>query len=465
MCARRTGDVTRAVALYEAAIADDPSAPGAFEAIEAVLLKNADFSAVARAYERQIERLSGRGETAAEAELCDRLSRLRADRLSDLQGAIVALDRLIVLRPDDVEARARLAALLEQTGELRLAARCLENAAHWAPTRPATFRDLYRICSSLGDLDRSYCSCAVLVHLGEAELDEQRVYQSFAPETTPRPRAALDAQGWQALRTEDHDEVISRIVHAIAPAAIALRVEQLEAARRLPEPARRDRQDVDKSTGMAVRTVPWACAVLGLEVPAVYARNEDIPGGIAHLALPDPTVMLGKALLAGRSVPELAFAIGRELACQELTARLVTFYPTMAELRALIVAAVAQVLPSSLPSDALALRDVLRSRMSPAQRGELEGAVAELEARDGRLDMNRWIRAVEMAACRAGLVVCGDITAAARMLAVDGRVVGGLRAAERIRNLIPFSVSERCAALRKAIGIEARRATARPPGC
>ena len=41
------------------------------------------------------------------------------------------------------------------------------------------------------------------------------------------------------------------------------------------------------------------------------------------------------------------------------------------------------------------------------------------------------------------------------MLAVDGRVVGGLSAADRIRDLIPFSVSARCAKVRRAIGIDA----------
>ena len=66
-----------------------------------------------------------------------------------------------------------------------------------------------------------------------------------------------------------------------------------------------------------------------------------------------------------------------------------------------------------------------------------------------------WIRSIELAACRAGLLVCGDITAASRMLAVDGRVVGGLSAADRIRDLVPFSISERCSKVRRAIGIGA----------
>lgn len=463
MCARRTNDIPRAVALYEAAIADDPSAPGAFEAIEAVLLKNNDYGSVERAYARQLERLSGREQIGAEVALLEKLALVRAERLGDVHGAVFALDQLVMLQPENVEARAKLATLLEQTGELPLAAKCLENAAIWAPTRPQTFRDLRRISDQLGDLDRAYCACAVLVHLGEADVDEQRVYQEFAPETTPRPRAPLDVVGWAALRLVDHDDVVSRIVSAIAPAAIELRIEQLKAAQRLPELASGDRQNLKKTTLAAARTVAWACAVLGLPEPEVYAKNVDVPGGLAHLPLREPTVLLGKSMLSGRSVPELAFATARELAAQHLTSRLVTYYPSTAELRAVVVSAVAQVLPSSLPSDALRLRDALKAKIDPTRRAELERAVEALQARDGRLDLNGWIRAVEIASCRAGLVVCSDITAAARMLAVDGRVVAGLSAADRIRDLIPFSVSEHCGALRRAIGVDARRYTSPPP--
>jgi tetratricopeptide (TPR) repeat protein len=449
MCARRTSNVARAVALYEAAIADDPSAPGAFEAIESVLLKNEDWKGLELAYERQLERLSGAKQRDAEEALLEKLAALRRERLTDVRGAIVALDQLVVLRPKNIEARARLASLLEETDQLDLAARCLEAAALWGPTRPETFRDLHRLCNRIGDVDRGYCACAVLVHLGEADVDEQDVYRRFAPETTPRPHAALDAAGWAELYAPEHDDVVSQIVGAIAPAAIQVKVAGVR------EPPKSERQDPEKSTLTAVRTVAWAAAVLGLPLPQIYAKNEEFVGGIASLPTPEPALVLGKSLLTGRSIPELAFAIGRELASQHLTRRLVTFFPSVPELRSVIVAGIAQVVPSSLGSEAMALREGMRTRMTPTDRAALERAVVALQARDGRFDLKPWMRAIELAACRAGLLVSGDITAAARMLAVDGRVVGGLSAADRVRDLVPFSVSERCSKVRRAIGIGA----------
>ncbi len=426
-------------------------------------MKNEDWPGLEQAYSRQLERLTDADQADAREVLLYKLAELRAERLGNTQGAVLAFDRLVAENPKNVEARTRLAAFLEQMGELSLAARCLESAAVWAPTRPEIFRDLHRIAAGLGDIDRDYCACAVLVHLGEADVDEQSVYRRMAPETTVRPQSPLDASTWSELTISEHDEVVSHVVHAVAPAAIALKLEQLRDAGRLPRLDPAARQDPEKSTLTAVRTTAWAAAVLGVLPPEVYTRNEKIPGGVMCLQTPEPSLVLGKSMLSGRSVPELAFTIGRELAGQHLTGRLLTFYPTLPELRAILVAAVAQVLRTSLPPEAKHLGEALRKRLDAAQARELDTAVKALQARDGRLDLKPWLRSVELASCRAGLVACGDITAAARMLAVDGRVVGGLSAADRVRDLIPFSVSESCAKARRAIGIGARPSSFPPP--
>jgi len=42
------------------------------------------------------------------------------------------------------------------------------------------------------------------------------------------------------------------------------------------------------------------------------------------------------------------------------------------------------------------------------------------------------------------------------VLAVDGRAIAGMTAAERVRDLVPFSVSQRYSGLRSALGVAAR---------
>jgi tetratricopeptide (TPR) repeat protein len=454
--ASRAKNVGRAVALYEAAIADDPEVPGAFEAIEKVLLDAGDHEGARRAYERQLERLAGRG--AAEATLLDKLAHVLDDKLGDHRGAIQALDRLAVLRPDDVDARARLARLLEATGQDALAVRCLEVAAHHSPARPEVFRALARIATRGGDADRAYCACAVLVHLGEADLDEQLTYQQFAPEVAVRPAQPLDAADWKMLIPPDIDAVASALFAAIGPAAIAARVDQMRAKKQLPKLDPREKQDLERTTVSAVRTVGWVAKLLGVATPDVYLGAHEVPGGVGVLPALEPALALGPSILSGRPVTELPFLFARELAFQHLTSRVLPFYPTLDDLRALVTAAVGLVLGrgAQLPPDLERMARDLAPRIDPARRVALATAVHTVDARDGQFDLLSWLRAVERASCRAGLVACGDLTIAARVLSVDRHAVGGMSAAERMRDLVPFSVSEAYGDLRRSLGIAAR---------
>jgi tetratricopeptide (TPR) repeat protein len=452
--ASRAKNVARAVALYEAAIADDPEVPGAFEAIEKVLLDAGDFAGTERAYARQLERLAGR---AGEAALLEKLGRLRETTLGDPAGAIEAYGKLAVLRPDDVETRSRVARLLEVTGQDALAVRCLEVAAHAAPNRPDTFRALARIFNRTGDTDRAYSACAVLVHMGEADLDEQLVYQQFAPEVGVRPLQPLDAASWSALLPEDLDGATSDLFAAVSRAAIGVRLEQLRVKKQLPTLNEADRHDVDRTTVSAVRTVGWISRVFGLPVPDVYMNAQEVPGGIGVVPALEPSVALAPSILTGRSSGELAFLFARELVHLHLSSWVLAFYPTLDDLRGLVTAAVGVDMRDrkQLPADVDRTARDLAARLGAVRAAALSVAVRTIAERGGQLDLLSWLRAVERAACRAGLLACGDLTVAARVLSVDRHAVAGLSAADRLRDLVPFSVSEDYARLRRQLGIAA----------
>jgi tetratricopeptide (TPR) repeat protein len=454
--ATRAKNVGRAVALYEAAIADDPEVPGAFEAIEKVLLDAGDFAGAERAYVRQLGRLTGR--PAAEAALLDRLARVRETELGDRRGAIQALDRLVSLRPNDADALGRLARLLEQNGEDGLAVRCLEVAARQAPGRTETFQALARILQRTGDADRAYCACGVLVHLGEADLDEQMTYQQFAPEVAVRPAQPLDDAGWRMLLPPELDGAATALLTALAPAAITARLDQLRSKKALPKLDPAEKQDLERTTVSAVRTVAWVARLLGVLAPDVYVRPHDVPGGFMVVPAAEPAIALGPSILTGRPVQELAFLFAREIFHLRMTGRLLSLYPKTSDLRALVTAAIATVVVPAgpLPPEVEQARRDLTRRIDPALHARLSGAVRAITERGGQLDLDAWQRAVEIGACRAGLLACGDVNTAARVLSVDARVAGGLSAAERLRDLIPFSVSAPYAEARRAIGIAVR---------
>jgi tetratricopeptide (TPR) repeat protein len=452
-CARRTGNAPRAVALYEAAITDDPEVPGAFEAIESVLLESRDFAGAERAYARQLERLEGR--PVAQAALLQKLARVREVELDDRAGAIAALERLLVLRPGDIEARAKVAAMLEADGQDAAASRCLEVMTWQAPARAATFEMLHRIFARSGDTDRAYAAAGVLVHLGEADLDEQLTYHQFAPEGTPRAVEAIDEAEWEMLQPDGHDADLTTILQAVAPAAVTMRVDEMRAQKLIPRLG--ERHYLDRSTVGAVRIVGTLTRLLGMDAPEVYVHAQEVPGGIAVLPSNEPAIALGPSILTGRSLPELTFLIARELASLKLTGRVLALYPTIPDLTKLLNATIALAVPQrQLALDVLALKNQLATRMSAVQRRALSVAVRQLIARESAPDLLDWVKGIERTACRAALLATGDITVAARMLAIDGRAIGGMSAAERVRDLVPFSVSQRYSGLRSAIGVAAR---------
>lgn len=454
LCASKAGDVDRAVALWEAAIADDPAVPGAFEAIEKVLLDAGDMVGAEKAYVRQIDRLAERGNVPAQRRLLHRLASLRDDRLADWQGAAAALDRLVALAPDDLDARVQLATLLEAHQEDALAARCLEVAAEKAPDHPPTHHALHRLFARAGDADRAYHAASALALLGEADEVEQATYRRHAPLVALTPTRALDDAAFALLAPPTADPALAAAASAVARAAVAVRIDQLKAHKLGPRVDPKDRQDPEKTTVSAVRTAAWVARFFGDEAPEIHVR----PGEAFDAALlptSEPILVIGDGLLRGRTVPELAFRLGYELAHLHLVDRLVAVYPALVDLRTVIAAAVAGAMPGEPPSELAGLAVAIGQRLDAVQRLRLVTAVQQITARGGTIDVIQWQRDLERTACRAGLLACGDLTVAAHMLAVDGRSIGGLSARDRVRDLVAYSVSEPYAKLRSAVGVAA----------
>lgn len=451
------GNPERAVALYEAAIADDPTTEGAFDAIVSILEANGDLVGLERALTRQLDRLRRAPADTAnvdpEAALLARLADLREGPLNDHLGAIQALDELVRVRPTDLDARVRLAALLAAREETALALRCLEVAAGYGPTRAATYRSILSLAKRNGETDRAYLASGALVQLGEADADDQAMYQQNAPQTTLRLAGPVDDSIWRVFAPDDFDDDMGSILAAIGPAASALRIVELSKRLGLPPLHDHHRQDPEQSTVAAVRTIGWAAKVLRLPCPAIYARG-DLPGGLAYVPAATPSIVLGKAVLTGRTLPELAFLATRELAHQVATGALATLYPTIPDFRDLIRTAISLYLPNVAPQPPVpGLRDALASRLHTEERQALEKAVRNLTVKSSSLDVLAFLRGAELLACRIALLVTGDVSVAGHVLSTDGRQLGGLSAADRIRDLVPFSVSGPFLEARQRLGI------------
>jgi hypothetical protein len=87
---------------------------------------------------------------------------------------------------------------------------------------------------------------------------------------------------------------------------------------------------------------------------------------------------------------------------------------------------------------------------------QLEGlrmVVKKFLAEGAKANVKRWVQAVEITSCRAGLLLCGDLEIAKKIIAAEPQQPNDLSAQEKLKEILQFSVSEQYHALRGALGI------------
>ncbi len=77
----------------------------------------------------------------------------------------------------------------------------------------------------------------------------------------------------------------------------------------------------------------------------------------------------------------------------------------------------------------------------------LEELVGEFIARGGRTSLRRWAQSAELTACRAGMLMCGDLDVAAKILSKEPN------GAERLADVEKFWASDVASELRRALGV------------
>jgi len=453
----RAKDVDRALLIYEDALDRDPLTPRAFDAIAGYWLGRGDLRTFEKALLAQTVRLDKASAHAAEAEVWREVALLRKDKLGDLRGAIEALDRCVERVPADVEARVALAELLVDNGEFEAAIMCLEIAAWHVPGRAPTYRLLHELLVKVGRVDQAYACAAVLVLLEEAELDEQLFYDQYHPETRVSPKRSLDARGWEKLYPAGQDPNVGAILDLVAPHAIEHKLSWLKKNGMLPELDPDTRQDPETSTVSLTRTFVWASTVLDVPLPEIYVGDE-VPGGIAAVPAEMPTALVGRSVLSGRNLKELGFLVGRDITYFRPAHYVLILYSSLKELTALFLASICVVrpdyaVPEGSKREIQEMTRFIRGRMTDEDKACLAEAVERFEQDGIRADLVGWARSIEVAATRAGLLLCGDLAVVNQVLATDDRAVGDLTSRDRIHDLIPFSVSEACADLRRTLGI------------
>jgi hypothetical protein len=321
------------------------------------------------------------------------------------------------------------------------------------PLSAAAYRDLYRIHAARGDQDRAWCTAQALVALDRADDEQRDRFERHRARGLRPPKAGISPQAWlDQLTHPEQDYLTGQIFGAIVAAVLVGRVSTLQRDRSLYRPDPTHRQDPTKSTVTAVRALPWAASILGLLLPAIYV-DKDFEGSYVHVPGVPPMTVIGKQVLRGRSELEYAFLAGRHLASyrQELYVRVL--FCAVPDLEDLFLSAL------TLGSPSLPIAEDRKRRVAPIaqaieplldsqQTDMLRSYFVRFVEEGGRTNLGRWSQAADKTACRAGLLLSGDLGTALAILEKEEGPWG-----EQAQDLVAFCVSDRYSTLRSELGL------------
>ena len=350
----------------------------------------------------------------------------------------------------DAAAHERIADRLFAEGIDDAALEELEAAAAREPMRASIYQRSFASHRRAGRTDAAVLAAFALEALDAADVDEQMLIDQFRSVAPTRVRSSLDDGAWADLAAPGSDPVLTALFAAVESAAIAARVDELREQRRVValDPAERLSEASTASIG---RTFQWAARVLSVPCPHLYVRD-DVPSGIASIPAREPSTGLGPSVVSGPSAKDLAFLAGRHLTYYRPGHQVLLYYPGRDELTTLLLAAAQVSMPkAAAQSDDVAVR-TLRGRLArhlePEQRAALDRAVRDLDARGGNAALGAWMCSVELMACRAGLVLAGDLATATALVRAESRELGNVPVEVRLGDLIAFCASRAHATMR-----------------
>jgi tetratricopeptide (TPR) repeat protein len=451
-------DMDRAVELFNDALDLDGEFLEAFERINKILTVEKNWKQLERQYRKMLHRVAGKGKMELEFNLWHQLGLVYRDRIADVQPALEAFKMAASLRPDDPQERVILSELYEVAGQLDEAISEQQALVKQNPLTVAPYRALYRLYKGKRAHDPTWCVAAALVFMQQAGSEEDKTFEKNRVQGMPQVRGRLTNELWSRhLMHTDENAYVSKIFEMLTPAALQAKVAMLKAKGQLPELDRRLLQDPKTSTVTFAKTFGWAAHILGVHAPELYVRS-DIPGSVVAVPMIPPASLAGQTVLTGFSPQELTFICGKHLASYRGEHYIRTLFPTQAELTILLFAGVTLAAPNTpMPADMAQQIRVTAQELSryiqPVQLEGLRTVVKRFMEEGAKANIKRWNHAVDMTAARAGLLLCGDLNICKKVLSSEQNRPGEPTAAEKMKDLLAFSVSEDYEKLRQAIGV------------
>lgn len=413
-----------------------------YEALVAELTAKESWKDIERATRAMLRALVLAGKQADEAPLWRRLRTLYDERLSDPNGALLAaehLERFTFMNPDDQLVLARL---YGAAGSAHKAGGVYERVIANDPTNVAAVRAL--VASRMPkNPDWAWAALSLLAYAGALTESERAFYEARKPSRLPTGR--LTTTEWPSIEPPSADKAVDHLFLGLAAAIF-------EVAKKHPfPPPGADPRFLPHALASPLFPAAFACALRTLGLPPQ-----------PHFAEPEAAPSVGEPAELGPVVDdalrELLFIAGRQAAFHRPWHLVLYAFPSVRELTALVWAGRLIVkpdaeVPSALRSFVTGLAIDLQAPMTTREKKAL--GIAYGRFAETPIDIKRWRDAQDLTAARFGLLLCGDLAIAKKVLDAEQRPPDALSPDEVMKDLCGFAAHGMYALYREKIGLAA----------
>ncbi len=457
-------DWSRAADAYNAALDLDPDSVPAFAALEAMLARKRRWAVLEENYRRMIERLSARKNSRPKlVALWKTLGDLHREVLKSDDQARTAYEVVLKLEPNDHATAQTLANLLSQKREtVDEALKIFHGLVPVVNDPVAPVRSLSQLYAALERYDQTMGALGALMLMRAARDDESRAYQALLKRQPAGPTRQMTDKLWRSLvfhpdcRTSLAD--VLSVLYRGAPALFG----EGQAGLMLKK-----KEHVDLGSRRSQRAglryfSVWNDLARVMQVGPMehYHRAGDstpprlFPGET-------PVLFAGEQHEIFRDLPtrQLVWTMARQMACAR---------PELAPARALmpeevaaaIEAAIRLYVPKGSGVDLQIDARLVQEWMRALQKNLSEKAIKALRApvqicweRGDLRKLTSFLEGVEHTACRAALLMAGDVRVAERGLADPDWVVE-MNPRRRARHVMFFLLSDEYFTLRRQLGMD-----------
>ncbi len=305
------------------------------------------------------------------------------------------------------------------------------------PLSIASCRALLSLARRTGDLDLTWRAATLLV-LGGCANDQERLFAS-TPIGLAASTGPLDDRLWREVAHPRLDSYVASAMAVIGPALARATAMSPRADAPRPDPSLR--VDPSTSESQLARAFRHTVQLLGIQEPRLYLQPL-VSAPIVAVHGDPMACIIGKPLHVRHPQAEVPFILAKYLAGLRPELYVPLFIGSASGLGTLISALSrlsTGVLSGAEPLVATVARSI-RDAMRPGELSLLKSTLATLKQHRDTVDLAGFIRAAELTASRAALVLSGDLGGACRtVLRGPAR---GLPAEEHAKELLSFWVSD-----------------------